>query len=87
MAKTALALLAWKLSPAEAVALPHFGSRNGPTELERNTPAESLRPALEKFGHAVTVQDMTSGLSVIQRVGDDWVGAADPRREGAARGE
>ncbi|MCC6657920.1 MAG: gamma-glutamyltransferase family protein [Rhodocyclaceae bacterium] len=87
VAKTALALLAWKLSPAEAVALPHFGSRNGPTELERNTPAESLRPALEKFGHAVTVQDMTSGLSVIQRVGDDWVGAADPRREGAARGE
>jgi gamma-glutamyltranspeptidase/glutathione hydrolase len=69
VAKTALALLAWHLSPAEAVALPHYGSRNGPTELERGTPAESLRPTLEKLGHTVTVQDMTSGLSVILRRG------------------
>jgi gamma-glutamyltranspeptidase/glutathione hydrolase len=87
VAKAALGLLAWNLSPGEAVALPHYGSRNGPTELERGTAAETLKPALEKFGHAVTVVDMTSGLSVIQRRGDDWVGAADPRREGAARGE
>lgn len=87
VAKTALALLAWNLPPAEAVALPHYGSRNGPTELERGTAAEALRPALEKLGHAVTVQDMTSGLSLIRRRGDEWLGAADPRREGAARGE
>ena len=87
VAMTALGLLAWNLSPAEAVALPHFGSRNGPTELERGTSVEALRPALEQLGHAVSVQDMTSGLSVIQRRGDDWVGAADPRREGTARGE
>lgn len=87
VAKTALALLAWNLAPAEAVALPHYGSRNGPTELERGTQAEQLRPALERLGHTVSVQDMTSGLSVILRIGDDWIGAADPRREGAARGE
>lgn len=87
VAKTVLALLAWNLTPGEAVALSHFGSRNGPTELERGTDAERLRPALEKLGHAVTIHDMTSGLSVIVRRGDEWVGAADPRREGMARGE
>ncbi len=87
VAKAALALLAWDLSPGEVVALPHFGSRNGPTELERGTAAEYLKEALEKLGHLVTVQDMTSGLSVIQRRDDGWVGAADPRREGTARGE
>ena len=87
VAKTALALLAWNLTPGEAVALPHYGSRNGPTELERGTQAEQLRPALERFGHTVSVLDMTSGLSVVLRRADDWVGAADPRREGAARGE
>ncbi len=87
VAKTALALLAWNLSPGEALALPHFGSRNGPTELERGTAAEWLRPALEKLGHAVAIDDMTSGLSVILRRGEEWVGAADPRREGTARGE
>jgi gamma-glutamyltranspeptidase/glutathione hydrolase len=87
VAKTILALLAWNLMPGEAVALPHYGSRNGPTELERGTQAEQLQPALERLGHTVSVQDMTSGLSVILRRGDDWIGAADPRREGAARGE
>lgn len=87
VAKTVLALLVWNLTPGEAVALPHFGNRNGPTELERGTTAEHLRPALEKLGHGVAVHDMTSGLSVIVRRGDDWIGAADPRREGAARGE
>ena len=87
VARMVLALFAWNLPPAEAVALPHYGSRNGPTELERGTQAESLRPALEKLGHAVTEQDMTSGLSVILRRGDEWIGAADPRRAAAARGE
>jgi len=87
VAKTVLALLAWNLTPSEAVALPHYGSRNGPTELERGTQAEQLRPALERLGHTVSVLDMTSGLSVVLRRADDWVGAADPRREGAARGE
>lgn len=87
VAQAVLGLLAWNLMPSEAVALPHFGSRNGPAELERGTSAEALRPALEKLGHAVSIQDMTSGLSVIQRRRDDWLGAADPRREGTARGE
>lgn len=86
-ARTLLALFAWYLPPAEALALPHFGSRNGPTELERGTAAEALKPALEKLGHEVAVQDMTSGLHVIVRRGDEWIGAADPRREGTARGE
>jgi len=33
------------------------------------------------------VIDMTSGTHAIQRVGETWVGAADPRRDGIARGE
>ena len=87
VARAALALFAWGLSPAEVAALPHVGSRNGPTELERGTRAESLRAQLEQRGHAVAIHDMTSGLSLIMRRGDEWVGAAVPRREGAARGE
>ena len=86
-AQALLALFAWQLPPAEALALPHYGSRNGPTELERGTSAEALKPALEKLGHEVVSQDMTSGLHVIVRRGGEWIGAADPRREGAARGE
>ena len=59
VAETLLALLAWNLSPAEAAALPHFGSRNGPTELERGTSLEALRPQLEKLGHEVKAVSYT----------------------------
>lgn len=87
VARTLLALFTWRLPPAEALALPHYGSRNGPTELERGTSAAALGPALERLGHETVEHDMTSGLHVIVRRGGEWVGAADPRREGAARGE
>lgn len=86
-AQALLALFAWQLPPAEALALPHYGSRNGPTEIERGSSAEALKPALEKLGHEVVSHEMTSGLHVIVRRGGEWIGAADPRREGAARGE
>jgi gamma-glutamyltranspeptidase / glutathione hydrolase len=69
-----------------ALATPHWGSRNGPTELERGTPAGALRGSLEHLGHNVRLIDMTSGVHAIERVGDHWVGAADPRREGMAVG-
>jgi len=66
---------------------PHFGSRNGPIELEAETPVERLRPQLEALGHPVRVGELASGVHAILRVGDTWVGAADPRRDGTARGQ
>ncbi|GAB4180276.1 MAG: gamma-glutamyltransferase [Rhodocyclaceae bacterium] len=86
VARTLLALFTWNLSPGQALALPHYGSRNGPTELERGTAAEALKPALASLGHDVIASDMTSGLHVIVRRNGEWIGAADPRREGAAKG-
>jgi gamma-glutamyltranspeptidase/glutathione hydrolase len=87
VARSLVAALDWKLPAAEAVALPHVGSRNGPTELERATPAESLAPRLQALGHATFTLDMTSGLNTIERTANGWRAAADPRREGAARGD
>lgn len=81
-----VAMLDWRLDAEAAVSLPHVGSINGPTGLERGTAAESLRARLEALGHEVKVMDITSGLAVIERVADGWRGAADPRREGEARG-
>jgi gamma-glutamyltranspeptidase/glutathione hydrolase len=87
VAKTLLAIIDWDLDPQAAVALPNFGSRNGPTELERNTPLVALEPQLKALGAPVWIADHTSGLHVIQRTKAGWVGGADPRREGIARGE
>lgn len=86
VAQAVVALIDWRLDPALAAGLPHYGSRNGPTELERGTAAESLADSLKLFGHDVRVMDMTSGTQIIRRHGGQWWGAADPRREGTARG-
>jgi gamma-glutamyltranspeptidase/glutathione hydrolase len=87
-AKTLIASWQWGLAPQDAVALPNFGSVNGPlTLLEAGRfPAATLQ-ALRERGHQVLATDLTSGVQVLQRVPDGWLGAADPRREGVVRGD
>jgi gamma-glutamyltranspeptidase/glutathione hydrolase len=86
VAKSLVAIIDWDLDPQSAAALPNFGSRNGPTELEAGTEVASLASKLRAIGADVAVLPMTSGLHTIVRTRDGWVGGADPRREGAVRG-
>ena len=85
--KTLVAALDWNLDIQQAIALPNFGSRNGPTELEQGTAAADWAASLKALGHEVRLIDMTSGLHGIQRTRDGWSGGADPRREGVAIGD
>ena len=85
--KTLLAIIDWNLDPQAAVALPNFGSQNGPTELEHDTPVARLEGKLQALGHSTRVIDMTSGLQAIVRTASGWVGGTDPRREGVVLGD
>jgi gamma-glutamyltranspeptidase/glutathione hydrolase len=85
--KTVVAVLDWNLDLQQAIDLPNFGSRNGPTELERGTAAASWAGPLRALGHEVRLIDMTSGVHGIQRTRTGWSGGADPRREGVAKGD
>ncbi|PZO01899.1 MAG: gamma-glutamyltransferase [Hyphomicrobiales bacterium] len=87
VAKTLVALLDWKMDPQAAVDLGNFGSRNGPTELEKGTEAESWKAALEAKGHDVRLLEMTSGIQAIVKTPEGFVGGADGRREGVAIGD
>jgi gamma-glutamyltranspeptidase/glutathione hydrolase len=87
VAKTLVALLDWKMDPQAAVDLGNFGSRNGPTELEKGTEAEGWKAALEAKGHEVRLIDMTSGIQAIVKMPEGFVGGADGRREGVAIGD
>jgi gamma-glutamyltranspeptidase/glutathione hydrolase len=84
--KALIGTLDWKLDMQRAIDLPNFGSRNGPTEVEKGTELESVVPTLKAIGHDVRAIDMTSGLQGIRRTRVGWEGGADPRREGVARG-
>ena len=87
VARTLVAILDWGIGVQDAVALPNYGNRNGPTEIERGSVYEGLVGELRARGHEVRLLDMTSGLHAIVRAGQGWRGGADPRREGVARGD
>jgi gamma-glutamyltranspeptidase/glutathione hydrolase len=91
VAKLLVGVLDWKMDLQQAISLPNFGSRNGPTELERDRVSERVVARLKEKGHQVRLDEQTSGLQAIMRVrrNDEevWFGGADPRREGIARGE
>jgi gamma-glutamyltranspeptidase/glutathione hydrolase len=85
--KTIVAIIDWRMDPQAAIALPNFGSRNGPTELEKDTAVAALEAKLAALGHEVRVIDQTSGVQAIVRKPRGLVGGADPRREGTVRGD
>ncbi|MBP7064246.1 gamma-glutamyltransferase [Ferrovibrio sp.] len=90
VAQSLLLLLDKGLGPQAAVALPHIGSRNGPTEIEHGADP-AWAEGLGRLGHRSQSLEMTSGLHVIwRRTGagaGQWAGGADPRREGVALGD
>jgi len=91
VAKVLVGTLDWGLNMQQAIALPNFGSRNGPTELEAGRfPAAEIEQ-LKARGHTVRIGEQTSGLQGIERMEIHgvplWFGGADPRREGVAKGD
>ncbi|GJG93230.1 gamma-glutamyltransferase [Cupriavidus pauculus] len=91
VSKTLVGLLDWDMDVQQAVGMANFGSRNGPTEVERGLVTPQLVEALKQQGHQVAEIEMTSGTQVIMRKTVNgkpvWAGGADPRREGVALGD
>jgi len=89
--KVLIATLDWGLSVQQAISLPNFGSRNGPTEIEQGRLPDSIADQLRAKGHDLRLMEQTSGLQGIMRGMVDgrqaWIGGADPRREGVAKGD
>ncbi|MEO8102812.1 MAG: gamma-glutamyltransferase, partial [Betaproteobacteria bacterium] len=59
VAKTLVATLDWGMDIQAAISLPNFGSRNGPTEIEKGSTAENLLTSLKSMGHEVRAIEMT----------------------------
>jgi gamma-glutamyltranspeptidase/glutathione hydrolase len=91
VAKVLVGTLDWGLDVQQAIALPNFGSRNGPTELETGRFPQATIDALKGRGHQLRLSEQNSGLHGIERTMVHgvplWFGGADPRREGVAKGD
>jgi gamma-glutamyltranspeptidase/glutathione hydrolase len=77
-----IAILDWNMDVAQALVMPSFLDRGNGLESEIELPS-----LLSQKGHDVQVKELGSGLTAIQIKNGVIVGAADPRREGLAKGE
>src|SRR5262249_19000449 len=87
VAKTLIGALDQRLDIQQAIDLPNYSNRNGPTEIEAGTVLESIAPALKALGHDVRAVDLNSGVQGIMVTPDGLAGGADRRREGVALGD
>jgi gamma-glutamyltranspeptidase/glutathione hydrolase len=88
VAQALIALIDGRMTPAQAVALPHPGNLNTATLIEKGTALEAMTPQLTAMGHTVAAPAVEkSGYHIIERTKDGYIGAADPRRDGVAIGD
>ena len=86
VAKAIVGFVDWRMPMQAAVDLPNLVARGEVVSLEAGAPA-STAAALRAAGLRVrTDQGEASGLHAIVWTPAGYVGAADPRREGVARG-
>ncbi|MBI1328763.1 MAG: gamma-glutamyltransferase [Alphaproteobacteria bacterium] len=82
-----IAMLDAGKTPQQAAGLPHAANPNGPTILEKDTPLLALVPELTAMGHRPVPATLESGLNIIERTTDGYIGGSDPRRDGVALGD
>jgi gamma-glutamyltranspeptidase / glutathione hydrolase len=88
VAQAIVAILDWDMDPQDALELGHVVRRTGRrVDLESDTTAATFAPVLTAKGHKVKIRALNSGLHAIMIKDGRLIGAADPRREGIARGQ
>jgi gamma-glutamyltranspeptidase/glutathione hydrolase len=86
--KAIIGVIDWKLSAQAAIALPVIFAPGDTVYVEKGSALEAMIPALVALGHRnVVAREPSFKANAIERVGDRWIGAADPRSEGAALAE
>jgi gamma-glutamyltranspeptidase/glutathione hydrolase len=87
VAKALIAVLDWKMSAQDAIALGLLYAPGPEATAEKGTQLDAMVPALQALGEKVQIAPLGLKANAIERVGGRWVGAADPRSEGVAMGE
>jgi gamma-glutamyltranspeptidase / glutathione hydrolase len=82
--KTLIGVLDWGLSADEAIKLPNIYFGRAGLLIEDDAAGKAMAEKMKPFGYTVTPTDLGSKLNAVERVGDGWRGAADPRGPGSS---
>lgn len=82
--KTLIGVLDWGLSAKEAMELPNLFFGQQGVLIENNAAGNAIAAKMKPFGYSFAPIDLGSKLNAIERVGDGWRGAADPRGPGTS---
>ena len=85
VAQSLVAMIDWQMGPQQAADLAKFTHRNDVLAVEEGTALVHL--PMQEMGYQVRVTELNSGLHLIKRDNAGWLGGADPRREGVAKGQ
>jgi gamma-glutamyltranspeptidase/glutathione hydrolase len=83
VAKALIGMIDWDLSAQQAIALPLLMGTGNRVTIERGTSLEAMIPALRAYGHNPVLVDPGYKANAIEYLSGRWVGAYDPRSEGA----
>ncbi|MCL6741357.1 gamma-glutamyltransferase [Sphingomonas sp. RB56-2] len=86
VAKAIVGVIDWNLPAQDAIALPLVYAPGGTTVyIERGNALDAITPGLRALGHSdIQVGDLYLKANALEWKNGHWVGAADPRSEGAA---
>jgi len=84
VAKALVAYIDWNMSAQDAIALPIVYAPGDTVTLEEDNSLPGLREALEAMGHDVATRGLPLKANAVEFRGGRWIGAADPRSEGAS---
>ena len=83
VAKALIAWIDWDMSAQEAIAAPIVFSPGDTMTLEEESALLAMRAQFEALGHQVSTRALPLKANAVERRDGTWVGAADPRSEGA----
>lgn len=80
-----IGVIDWGLTPAQALDMPNIIHRGNALEAEEGAPI--TKDQMAALGHPLETKDLNSGLTMIKIEPGKLTGAADPRRDGTAKGQ
>jgi gamma-glutamyltranspeptidase / glutathione hydrolase len=82
--KTIIGVIDFGLPLDQAIALPNIYFGGGELQVEQNSALAAIVPQITAFGQTVRATDLGSKVNGAQKIAGRWIGASDPRSEGAA---